>query len=188
MEDAVESEVLCSFFASHSQLVGSMAWGLLVRAETLLESLLVLLQLCLLRPEMVGVAVAIGFLTLLINDRSFALLVHVWRAVAARLPLLGARRVTDMAAALCGETPPAEWRGRRATAFAIQGLRAKMEDRFAAEEEIALGPSGRGVSVYAVYDGHGGDVSVRPAVTAAGRSLENIAHCRCCLGEGILLY
>ncbi|XP_043229797.1 protein phosphatase 1L-like [Amphibalanus amphitrite] len=157
MEDAVESEVLCSFFASHGQLLAGIAWGALGRAETLLESVLLLLQLCLLRPEMVGVAVAIGFLTLLINDRSFAALVSIWRAVAARVPLPGARRVTDMAAALCGETPPAEWRGRRATAFAIQGLRAKMEDRFAAEEEMALGPSGRAVSVYAVYDGHGGD-------------------------------
>ena len=161
MEDAIESEVLCSFFSSHGQLVSGAAWSLLGRAETLLESMLLLLQLCLLRPEMVGVAVAIGFLTLLINDRSFALLVSAWRAVAARIPLPGARRVTDMAAALCGETPPAEWRGRRATAFAIQGLRAKMEDRFAAEEEIVLGPAGRGVSVYAVYDGHGGDVSTR---------------------------
>ncbi|XP_037089645.1 protein phosphatase 1L-like [Pollicipes pollicipes] len=40
-----------------------------------------------------------------------------------------------------------------------------MEDRFAAEEEIALGArapgeeqrDGRGLSIYAVYDGHGGD-------------------------------
>ena len=171
----MESEVLCSFFSSHSQLAARAAWSLLGRAETLLESLLLLMQLCLLRPEMIGIAIAIGFLTLLINDRSFECLVCAWRAVASRVRLPGARRVTDMAAALCGETPPAEWRGRRATAFAIQGLRAKMEDRFAAEEEIVVGQGGRGISIYAVYDGHGGDVSADRLAPAA-RGLLGISH------------
>lgn len=40
--------------------------------------------------------------------------------------------------------------------FAVQGRRPKMEDRFVVNENI----NGTGVHLYAVFDGHGGEVSI----------------------------
>lgn len=41
-------------------------------------------------------------------------------------------------------------------AYAVQGHRAHMEDRFVINEDI----SNTGVSLFAVFDGHGGEVSI----------------------------
>jgi len=43
-------------------------------------------------------------------------------------------------------------------AYAVQGRRPKMEDRFVVNDDI----NGTGVSLYAVFDGHGGEVSKLP--------------------------
>lgn len=40
-------------------------------------------------------------------------------------------------------------------AYAIQGHRSHMEDRFVVNEDI----NNTGVSIFAVFDGHGGEVS-----------------------------
>lgn len=42
-------------------------------------------------------------------------------------------------------------------AYAVQGHRARMEDRFVVNDDI----NNTGVSLFAIFDGHGGEVSIK---------------------------
>lgn len=44
----------------------------------------------------------------------------------------------------------------RTAAYAVQGHRARMEDRFVVNEDI----NNTGVSLFAIFDGHGGEVMI----------------------------
>lgn len=48
-----------------------------------------------------------------------------------------------------------ELKQRHIAAYAVQGHRARMEDRFVVNEDM----NNTGVSLFAIFDGHGGEVS-----------------------------
>ena len=83
------------------------------------------------------------------------------KTALTRLALsFGPGRKTDLLQ-LQLKSPGSTWDHRsvsgQAACFALQGRRAKMEDRFTLIEKLG----GTALHLYAIYDGHGGEVSHR---------------------------
>ena len=150
MEDDLEDRILYQTYVSHMKLAsrlnvafpggGGHAWRLL--------------RLYVLRPEVL-VCGAVMLLVL-----AYLQAVDVWsRSVLGRLThTLGrAPRLQYLVngSSTSGERLSWELREGDVAAYAVQGRRPKMEDRFVVNDNM----SDTGVALYAVFDGHGGEVS-----------------------------
>lgn len=158
MEDELEDEVLYQTFLSHMKLMSRFAVGIPLNS-TPISYLWRLLRIYLLKPEVL-IFSAIVFVILV-----YLQAVDVWsRTLLARLQytigLSASSKVNRLQflvnrSVSGGEKLSWELKEGGIAAYAIQGRRPRMEDRFVVIENI----EDTGVAVYAVFDGHGGEVS-----------------------------
>ncbi|KAL1123768.1 hypothetical protein AAG570_001541 [Ranatra chinensis] len=82
-----------------------------------------------------------------------------WASLAQRLQALLTvhHKVASSSPSL--DKPHWDFKSSSAAAYALQGRRPKMEDRFVIDENIG----GSGVSLYAIFDGHGGEFAANYA-------------------------
>lgn len=142
MEDELEDRVFYQTYLSHARLVSRASLGAWASAGAPLAHAWRLTRIYLLRYEVAALSLALVLLLLYMQS-------------SPSPPAAAQRR---------------EWslRAERAAAFALQGRRPRMEDRFAIEERLAGLP---GVSLYAVFDGHGGELAADFAKDELVRSL-----------------
>ncbi|CAB3373634.1 Hypothetical predicted protein [Cloeon dipterum] len=168
MEDSLEDEILYQTYISHMNKFTFILPFIPQRLPTLNYALRIL-RLYLLKPE-------VFFVTLI----SIVLLVYLqtannlWgRPVIARLQN-GLSRSTFSCPQLLSKTikssNDSSWCtvGQKAAVFAIQGRRPHMEDRFVLAEDF--GDSG--ISLFAVFDGHGGELAANFASDKLSNSVQ----------------
>jgi hypothetical protein len=154
MEDSLEDEILYQTYISHMNKFTFILPFIPQRLPTLNYAFRIL-RLYLLKPEVFIVTFVSIVLLVYLQTAN-----NLWgRPVIARLQN-GLSKSTFSCPQLLGKTikssNDSSWCtvGENAAVFAIQGRRPHMEDRFVLAENF--GDSG--VSMFAVFDGHGGEV------------------------------
>jgi len=154
MEDSLEDEILYQTYISHMNKFTFILPFIPQRLPTLNYALRIL-RLYLLKPEVFIVTFVSIVLIVYLQTAN-----NLWgRPVIARLQN-GLSKSPFSCSQILGKTikssNDSSWCtvGEKAAVFAIQGRRPHMEDRFVLAENF--GDSG--VSLFAVFDGHGGEV------------------------------
>lgn len=154
MEDSLEDEILYQTYISHMNKFTFILPFIPQRLPTLNYAFRIL-RLYLLKPEVFIVTFVSIVLLVYLQTAN-----NLWgRPVIARLQN-GLSKSTFSCPQLLGKTikssNDSSWCtvGEKAAVFAIQGRRPHMEDRFVLAENFG----NSGVSLFAVFDGHGGEV------------------------------
>lgn len=151
MDDELEEKVI-SQYLSHMKLLSKCAVGFPMNPAPF-SYVWRLLRLYIVRPEVFffGVVLFLVYLylqTLDVWSRGLFSRLHFTLEKPKSLRFIGA-------AGLDGDRLSWELKENTVAAFAVQGRRAKMEDRFVIHEDL----NNTGISLFAVFDGHGGEVS-----------------------------
>jgi protein phosphatase 1L len=156
MEDELEDRVLYQTYISHMKLISRFAVGLPLNSAPV-SYLWRLLRIYILKPEVL-IFSAILFVILV-----YLQAVDVWsRTLLGRLTYTIGRSTSKVqrlqyfvnGSVSGGEKLSWELKEGIVAAYAVQGRRPRMEDRFVVNADI----NKTGVSLFAVFDGHGGEV------------------------------
>lgn len=168
MEDELDDKVIYQTYVSHMKLLSKVAWGLHFNASP--GHLWRLLRLYMLKPEVliIGIIVFVIFL--------YMQAVDVWsRNLLGRLQYTinkaGRTKAQKLSFFNTAEVEKASWEMKvgPVAAYAVQGRRPKMEDRFVINDNI----NNTGVALFAVFDGHGGEFAANYAKEKLVQSLFN---------------
>ncbi|XP_049959711.1 protein phosphatase 1L [Schistocerca serialis cubense] len=162
MEDELEDRVLYQTYISHMKLISRFAVGVPLNTNSI-SCMWRFLRIYVLKPEVLLFS-AILFLILI-----YVQALDVWsRSLLGRLQYTALGRSAAQVQKLQylvsgpvtgGEKLSWELREGNIAAYAVQGRRPRMEDRFVVNEDI----NKTGVSLYAVFDGHGGEFAANYA-------------------------
>lgn len=156
MEDELEDRVLYQTYISHMKLISRFAVGLPLNSAPV-SYVWRLLRIYILKPEVLILS-AVLFVILV-----YLQAVDVWsRTLLGRLTCTIGRSTSKVqrlqyfvnGSVSGGEKFSWELKEGIIAAYAVQGRRPRMEDRFVVNEDI----NKTGVSLFAVFDGHGGEV------------------------------
>lgn len=159
MEDELEDRIFYQTYISHMKLLSRFAVGLPLNS-THFGYIWRMLRLYVLKPEVIICSV---FLLLILF---YLQAVDVWsRSLLGRLHFTLGRSASKVqklqffVSPTGGDVGKLSWELKEGSvaAFAVQGRRPRMEDRFVVNENI----NSTGVSLFAVFDGHGGEVSIQ---------------------------
>lgn len=151
MEDELEDKLIYQTFISHSKLLTKFIMGFSINS-TYLNYSWRMFRVYILKPEIlifsIVVLLVIAYLQNVdIRSQSFF----------KRIGFSIGDTTTFKNMQLQSRTDNSNWeyKAGNVAVFAVQGRRPHMEDRFVINENI----KNTGVSLFAVFDGHGGDVS-----------------------------
>lgn len=157
MEDELEDKVFQQTYLSHMKLVSKFAVGLPLNSNNFGYAWRIL-RVYVLKPEVLIISVFLLALLLYLQA------VDIWsRSLLGRLHFSLGRSASSKVQKLQffvntanGDVDNQSWelRERTVAAYAVQGRRPRMEDRFVVNENI----NNTGVSLFAIFDGHGGEV------------------------------
>lgn len=156
MEDELEDRVLYQTYISHMKLISRFAVGLPLNSAPV-SYLWRLLRIYILKPEVLILSAVLFIILVYIQA------VDVWsHNLLGRLTYTIGRSTSKVqrlqyfvnGAVSGGEKLSWEMKEGIVAAYAVQGRRPRMEDRFVVNEDI----NKTGVSLFAVFDGHGGEV------------------------------
>lgn len=150
MEDEFEDRVLYQTYISHMKLLSKYGVGLPLNTA-FLSYIWRLLKLYVVRPEIILLSAILCILILYLQT------LDVWsRGIYARLLL----SMTKSKEIISGEKPYGgqswELREDNTGVYSLQGRRLRMEDRFVIQQDI----NNTGISLFAIFDGHGGEVRI----------------------------
>lgn len=156
MEDELEDRVLYQTYLSHMKLLSRFSIGVPFNSPA--SYLWKMVRLYLFRSEVIAFALTIFIFFMYLQT------IDLWsRALVSRLshvvtPLNAVHRLKLMEPS---EADKQSWelRGSKSAAYAIKGRRPHMEDRFIINEDI----NGTGISLFAIFDGHGGEFAANYA-------------------------
>ncbi|XP_018332781.1 protein phosphatase 1L [Agrilus planipennis] len=165
MEDELEDRVIYQTYVTHLKMMSRFAWGAPLNINfhsplTYLAYLWRLLKVYVFKPEVFifGTIIVLIFMYLQALD--------VWsRALLGRLQFTISRgtkgKIQKLSLFNTGDAEKTSWQLQlqQSAAYAIQGRRPKMEDRFVINENI----NNTGVSLFAIFDGHGGEFAANYA-------------------------
>ncbi|KAF2903690.1 hypothetical protein ILUMI_02485 [Ignelater luminosus] len=174
MEDELDDKVLYQTYVSHMKLMSRFAWGvplnLNISPVASLTYLWRLLKIYVLKPEV------LIFGTVVIVMLMYLQAVDVWsRTLLGRLQYTlgrtGRSKVPRLGVFSTAEVEKASWQLKSGpiAAYAVQGRRPKMEDRFVINENI----NSTGVALLAIFDGHGGEFAANYAKDKLVQNLYN---------------
>jgi protein phosphatase 1L len=154
MEDELEDRILYQTYLSHMKILSKLAVGFPFSSSHMWR----ILRLYVLKPEILLFSALLVVLVVYLHS------VEVWsRNLLSKLHFsLGASVPSKIQRLQCfapTDEGNVSWELKtdNVSVYAVQGRRQKMEDRFVVDENI----DGCGVSLYAVFDGHGGEVCPR---------------------------
>lgn len=162
MEDELDDKVIYQTYISHMKLLSRIAWGLPLNMSPLAipSYLWRLLRIYMLKPEILIIGSIIFVIVLYLQA------VDVWsRNLLGRLQYTinkaGRTKAQKLSFFNTAEVEKSSWEMKMGpvAAYAIQGRRPKMEDRFVINDNI----SNTGVALFAVFDGHGGEFAANYA-------------------------
>ncbi|XP_067214499.1 protein phosphatase 1L isoform X2 [Linepithema humile] len=164
MDDEFEDQVLYQTYVSHMKLMSKFAVGispgLHVGINTPLGYLCRIMRIYALKPEVLVCGIVVAVVLFYIQA------IDVWsRALLGRIQYtFGRTTKVSKLQFLVNDTVNAvklswELKQGHIAAYAVQGHRARMEDRFVVNEDV----NNTGVSLFAVFDGHGGEFAANYA-------------------------
>ncbi|KAK4880000.1 hypothetical protein RN001_008146 [Aquatica leii] len=164
MEDEIDDKVLYQTYVSHMKLMSRFAWSVPLNINISPISFLVYLwritKMYVLKPEIliIGTILVVLLMYLQAVDLwSHALLGRIQHTISrtarANVHRLGTFNSVD------SKKPSWQSKSGPIAAFAVQGRRPKMEDRFVINENV----SNTGVRFLAIFDGHGGEFAANYA-------------------------
>lgn len=157
MEDELEDRIFYQSYISHMKLVSRFAVGFPLNS-THLGYLWRIFRVYILKPEV------LIFSAFLLAILVYLQAVDVWsRSLLGRLHFTIGRSASKVQKLQFFVNPSGsdadkqswELKEKNVAAYALQGRRRRMEDRFVVNENI----NNTGVSLFAIFDGHGGEVS-----------------------------
>ncbi|XP_044752632.1 protein phosphatase 1L [Coccinella septempunctata] len=169
MEDELEDKILYQTYVSHMKIMSKIIWGFPLNFSpiTYSNNILRMLRIYMLKPEII----ICGTVILLIFFYMQA--VDIWsRNLLGRLQYTinkNGRNKVDKLSFFGGGDAEKSWQMKigHIAAYAIQGRRPKMEDRFVINDNI----NNTGVGLFAVFDGHGGEFAANYAKEKLMQSL-----------------
>ncbi|XP_044268067.1 protein phosphatase 1L [Tribolium madens] len=162
MEDELDDKILYQTYVSHMKLMSRIAWGVPLNISPLAYTSHVwrLLKVYMLKPEILIFGTIVLFMLMYMQA------LDVWsRNLLGRLQYTinrGPRTAPDKLSLFTGgDLDKASWELKIGpyAAYAVQGRRPKMEDRFVINDNI----NNTGVALFAVFDGHGGEFAANYA-------------------------
>lgn len=151
MDDELEDKILYQTYLSHMKLLSKCGVGLPLNTA-LLSYMWKMIRLYILRPETVILSAILIVILLYLQT------IDVWtRSLFARLTFNLDKSFTGSRYVGSGKPYGGQsWELKESNiaVYAVQGRRLKMEDRFVISEDI----NKTGISVFAIFDGHGGEV------------------------------
>lgn len=173
MEDELDDKVIYQTYVSHMKIMSRIAWSVPLKLThiTFTSHVWRLLKLYLLKPEF------IIFGTLVILVLVYMQAVDVWsRNLLGRLQFTINRpgtktKVERLSLFSNTDVEKSSWQMKvgAVAAYAVQGRRPKMEDRFVINDNI----NNTGVALFAVFDGHGGEFAANFAKEKLTQNLFN---------------
>ncbi|KAJ3657223.1 hypothetical protein Zmor_016239 [Zophobas morio] len=172
MEDELDDKILYQTYVSHMKLMSRIAWGLPLNISPLAYTSHAwrLLKVYMLKPEIIIFGTVVLFMLMYMQA------LDVWsRNLLGRLQYTinrGAKSKAEKLSLFTGGDPgKASWEMKVGpyAAYAVQGRRPKMEDRFVVNDNI----NNTGVALFAVFDGHGGEFAANYAKEKLVQSLYN---------------
>nr|BAN20587.1 protein phosphatase type 2c [Riptortus pedestris] len=168
MEDELEDRIFYQSYVTHMKLISKFLVGLPLNSSHF-SHFWRLLRFYLLKPEVLFIGGILIIVFIYIQA------VEVWsRSFVSKLRLsLGrsAQSRIQKAQFLNGDVDGTTWdfQEEYVAVYAVQGRRPKMEDRFIINKNI----NGTGVSLFAVFDGHGGEFAANYAHEHLVNNLSN---------------
>lgn len=161
MEDELEDRIFYQTYLSHMKLVSKFAVGLPLNTNHF-SYVWRILRLYVLKPEVILFSAFLLALLLYLQA------VDTWsRSLLGRLHFSLGRSASSKVQKLQfimnnggGDVDKLSWelKEKSVAAYAVQGRRPRMEDRFVVNQNI----NSTGVSLFAIFDGHGGEVLHKP--------------------------
>lgn len=166
MEDELEDRVLYQTYLSFTKIISRVTGS--VPLDTPLSYLWKMVRLYLLRSEVIVFTLAIIIFFIYLQN------IELWsRTLLSRLsqamsPLSAVQRLKLIEGS---ESDKQSWelKGTFGAAYAIKGRRMHMEDRFIISENI----NNTGISLFAIFDGHGGEFAANYAKEHLIQNLHN---------------
>ncbi|KAK7789232.1 hypothetical protein R5R35_007056 [Gryllus longicercus] len=161
MEDELEDRVLYQTYLSHMKLISRFAVGVPINS-TSISYLWRLMRIYVLKPEVLIFSAVLCVIIVYLQAAD------VWsRTLLGRLHYTIGRSTSKVqrlqyfvnGSVSGGEKLSWELKEGNIAAYAVQGRRGRMEDRFVVKEDI----NKTGVSLFAVFDGHGGEFAANYA-------------------------
>ncbi|XP_022919119.2 protein phosphatase 1L [Onthophagus taurus] len=172
MEDELDDKIIYQTYVSHMKIMSRIAWGLPVNLSplTCASYLWKMLKIYVLKPEIFVFGLVVFVLVMYVQT------VQLWSAnLLGRLQYtLGKTeksRIQKLNLFAIGDVEKSSWELKNGpvAAYAVQGRRPKMEDRFVINNDI----NKTGVSLFAVFDGHGGEFAANYAKDKLIQNLHN---------------
>ncbi|CAH1117722.1 unnamed protein product [Phaedon cochleariae] len=170
MEDELDDRVIYQTYVSHMKIMSKIAWTFPLKLSHVTFSAQTwrILKLYVLKPEL------IVFGTLVILILVYMQAVDVWsRNLLGRLQhtinIRTRTKVDKLSFFSNANLEKSSWQLKvgAVAAYAVQGRRGKMEDRFVINDNI----NNTGVALFAVFDGHGGDFAANFAKEKLAQNL-----------------
>ncbi|CAG9862758.1 unnamed protein product [Phyllotreta striolata] len=171
MEDELDDKIFYQTYVSHVKIMSRLAWSVPLKLShlTFTSHAWRLLKLYVLKPE------AVIFAALLLFVFVYIRAVDEWsRNLLGKLHYTISRtgrrtKLDGMGFFSSADVEKASWEMKVGSiaAYAIQGRRPKMEDRFVINDNI----NNTGVALFAVFDGHGGEFAANYAKEKLMRNL-----------------
>lgn len=173
MEDELDDKVIYQTYVSHMKIMSRIAWSVPLKLShiTFTSHIWRLMKMYVLKPEF------IIFGTLVILILVYIQAVDVWsRNLLGRLQFTinrpGSKTKAERLSLFSNsDVEKSSWQMKvgAVAAYAVQGRRPKMEDRFVINDNI----NNTGVALFAVFDGHGGEFAANFAKEKLTQNLFN---------------
>lgn len=180
MEDELEDKILYqTFFKSHMKLLSKFAVGV-SPFNSSVGYVWKVMRVYLLKPEIL-IAGLLIFVFVLYLQAS-----EVWSRgfigkISSSFGLTKGTRAGKLALlSSAAEKHSWEEKGGSSAVYAVQGRRPRMEDRFVIDENL----NGTGISLYAIFDGHGGEFAAEFAKAVLVKNLNLKLTQSCTLASG----
>ncbi|KAL1458076.1 hypothetical protein WDU94_008251 [Cyamophila willieti] len=159
MEDELEDKIFYQTFVAHMKILSKFSLGVPINTGQI-NYLWRILRFYVLKPEFIILGILLVFLFIYLEA------VDIWsRSMLGKIQLSIFRQSSSadkwQQVLPLDDVTKHSWESQKSNvaAYAVQGRRSKMEDRFVINDNI----DGTGVSLIAVFDGHGGEFAANYA-------------------------
>ncbi|KAI4466071.1 protein phosphatase 2c [Holotrichia oblita] len=172
MDDELDDKIIYQTYVSHMKIMSKIAWGVPMNISPLAIGTYLwrLFKIYVLKPEIFVFGLIVFVVLMYIQT------VHLWsNNLLGRLQYtLGKTeksRLQKLAYFNIGDVEKSSWEKKMGpvAAYAVQGRRPKMEDRFVINDNIEK----TGVALFAIFDGHGGEFAANYAKEKLVQNLYN---------------
>ncbi|XP_030749592.1 protein phosphatase 1L [Sitophilus oryzae] len=174
MEDELDDRIIYQTYISHVKIMSRIAWSVPLKISHITHTsyvshVLKMLKTYLLKPEFIICGTVVFLLFFYIQA------LDIWsRNLLGRLQYTINKprtKVDKLSLFGVGDVEKQSWEMKSGpvAAYAIQGRRPKMEDRFVINDNL----NNTGVAIFAVFDGHGGEFAANYAKEKLVHNLSN---------------